>query len=182
MMVPWFYPRDSWQSFIRLATHCLWYPSVSAAAVAILESVAEPNLTSEKVRCETTAVFDIPDYWHIHSPQYFTSDDLSTKQRRSTTKVTKFFVQCLHLARRFIVSPPWQFLAPPDLPLQQGSDQLNCNWKHLLMLYEYVIKLYCVYINEQRESIFWCNLRFDRSRCDPICDAVLSRGPPSVIR
>ena len=81
MMVPWFYPRDSWQSFIRLATHCLWYQSfdVSAAAVPILESVAEPNLTSEKFRCETTAVFDIPNCWHIHSPQYFTSYDLSTK-------------------------------------------------------------------------------------------------------
>ena len=77
MMVPWFYPRDSWQSFIRLANPLpviRWYPSfdVSTAAVAILESVAEPNLTSEKVRCETTAVFDIPDCWHVHSPQYFT--------------------------------------------------------------------------------------------------------------
>ena len=52
MMVPWFYPRDSWQSFIRLATHCLWYPSfeVSTAAVAILESGrAQPYFRKSKV-------------------------------------------------------------------------------------------------------------------------------------
>ena len=61
------------------------------SAVAILESVAEPNLTSEKVRCETTAVFDIPDYWHIHSPQYFTSDDLSTKTTSLYNKSDKTF-------------------------------------------------------------------------------------------
>ena len=164
MMVPWFYPRDSWQSFMRLATHCLWYPSfdVSTAAVAILASVAELNLTSEKklgVRLLPCLTFPIVGIYILHNTLHLMS--WAQKQLRSTTKVTKKFVQCLHLARRFIVSPPWQFLAPPDLPLQQGSDQLNCNSKHLLMLYEYDIKLYCVYINEQRVSIFWCNLRFE---------------------
>ena len=155
MMVPWFYPRDSWQSFIRLAPHCLWYPSfdVSTAAVAILESVAEPNLTSENVRCETTAVFDITDCWHIHSPQYFTSYDLSTKTTSLYNKSYKKFCAMFTSRTTIYRSPPWQFLAPLDLPLQQGSDQLNCDSKHLLMLYEYIIKLHCVYINEQREHI-----------------------------
>ena len=166
MMVPWFYPRDSWQSFIRLATHCLWYPSfdVSTAAVAILESVAEPNLTSEKVRCETTAVFDIPNCWHIYCPQYFTSYDLSTKTtslyKKSYKKICAKFTSRTTIYRLTSLTS-WQLLALPDLPLQQGSDQLNCNSKHLLMLYEYLIKLYCVYINEQRVGIFWCNLRFE---------------------
>ena len=141
-----------------------------------------PTLLRKKlgVRLLPCLTFPIIGIYILHNILHLMT--WAQKQRRSTTKVTKNFVQCLHLARRFIVSPPWQFLAPPDLPLQQGSDQLNCNSKHLLMLYEYVIKLHCVYINEQRESIFWCNLRFDRSRCDPICDAVLSRGPPPVIR
>ena len=141
-----------------------------------------PTLLRKKlgVRLLPCLTFPIIGIYILHNILHLMT--WAQKQRRSTTKVTKHFVQCLHLARRFIVSPPWQFLAPPDLPLQQGSDQLNCNSKHLLMLYEYVIKLYCAYINEQGESIFWCNLRFDRSRCDPICDAVLSRGPPPVIR
>ena len=176
MMVPWFYPRDSWQSFIRLATHCLWYPSFDVGGRHI-GICGRKKLGVRLLPCLT---FPIIGIYIIHNILHLMT--WAQKQRRSTTKVTKHFVQCLHLARRFIVSPPWQFLAPPDLPLQQGSDQLNCNSKHLLMLYEYFIKLYCVYINEQRESIFWCNLRFDRSRCDPICDAVLSRGPPPVIR
>ena len=43
--------------------------------------------------------------------------------------------------------------------LQQGSDRLNCNQKHFLMLY--AIKINCIYINEQVASIFSCNLRSD---------------------
>ena len=44
---------------------------------------------------------------------------------------------------------------PDDLTqseLQQGSDRLNCDQKQFLMLY--AIKINCIYINEQVESIF----------------------------
>ena len=103
-----------------------------------------PTLLRKKlgVRLLPCLTFPIVGMYILHNILHLMT--WAQKQRRSTTKVTKKFVQCLHLARRFIVSPPWQFLAPPDFPLQQGSDQLNCNSKHLLMLYEYVIKLYCI--------------------------------------
>ena len=186
MMVPWFYPRDSWQSFIRLATHCLWYPSFNVDGLRRRSPYwnlwPSPTLLRKKlgVRLLSCLTFPIVGIYILHNILHLMT--WAQKQRRSSTEVTKKFVQCLHFARRFIVPPPWQFLAPPDLPLQQGSDQPNCNSKHLLMLYDYVINLYCVYINEQRESIFGVICASDRSRCDPICDAVLSRGPPRVIR
>ena len=103
-----------------------------------------PTLLRKKlgVRLLPCLTFPIVGMYILHNILHLMT--WAQKQRRSTTKVTKNFVQCLHLARRYIVSPPWQFLAPPDLPLQQGSDRLNCNSKHLLMLYEYVVKLYFV--------------------------------------
>ena len=52
---------------------------------------------------------------------------------------------------------PWRFLTQPEL--QQGSDRLNCNQKHFLMLH--AMRIICIYINEQVASIFSCNLRSD---------------------
>ena len=43
--------------------------------------------------------------------------------------------------------------------LQQGSDWLNCNQKHFLMLY--AITINCIYINDKVASIFLCNLGSD---------------------
>ena len=76
---------------------------------------------------------------------------------RNRPDVGNIFMQCLHLLRRYFVPLPWRFLTQPEL--QQGSDRLNCNQKHFLMLY--AIKINCIYINEQVASIFSCNLRSD---------------------
>ena len=67
------------------------------------------------------------------------------------------FMRCLHLLRRYFAPLPWWFLTQPEL--QQGSDRLNCNQKHVLMLY--AIKINCIYINEQVVSIFLFNSRSD---------------------
>ena len=50
---------------------------------------------------------------------------------RNRPDVGNIFMQCLHLLRRYFVPLPWRFLAQPEL--QQGSDRLNCNQKHVLM-------------------------------------------------
>ena len=39
----------------------------ATAAAAILESAADPNLTSEKVMGEICATVHIPDSWHVYS-------------------------------------------------------------------------------------------------------------------
>ena len=76
---------------------------------------------------------------------------------RNRPDVGNIFMQCLHLLRWYFVPLPWRFLSQPEL--QQGSDRLNCNQKHLLVWY--AIKINCIYINEQVASIFSCNLRSD---------------------
>ena len=68
-----------------------------------------------------------------------------------------FMQSFLHLLRRYFVPLPWRFLMQPEL--QQGSDRLNCNEKHFLMLH--AIKINCIHITEQVASIFSCNLRSD---------------------
>ena len=40
---------------------------LAVAAAAILESAADPNLTSEKVMGEICATVHIPDSWHVYS-------------------------------------------------------------------------------------------------------------------
>ena len=76
---------------------------------------------------------------------------------RNRPNVGNIFMQCLHLLRRYFVPLPWWFLMQPEL--QQGSDRLNCNQKHFLILH--AIKINCIYINEQVASILSCNLRSD---------------------
>ena len=76
---------------------------------------------------------------------------------RNRPDVGNIFMQCLNLLRRYFVPLPWRFLTQPEL--QQGSDRLNCNQKHILVWY--AIKINCIYINEQVASIFSCNLRSD---------------------
>ena len=50
------------------------------------------------------------------------------------------FMQCLHLLRRYFVPLPWRFLAQTEL--QQGSDRLNCNQKHFLVLHAIKLIVY----------------------------------------
>ena len=76
---------------------------------------------------------------------------------RNRPDVGNIFMQCLNLLRQYFVPLPWRFLTQPEL--QQGSDRLNCNQKHILVWY--AIKINCIYINEQVASIFSCNLRSD---------------------
>ena len=71
---------------------------------------------------------------------------------RNRPHVGNIFMRCWHQLRL-----PWRFLTQPEL--QQGSDRLNYNQKHFLMLH--AIKINCIYINEQVASIFSCNLRSD---------------------
>ena len=52
---------------------------------------------------------------------------------RNRPNVGNIFMQCLHLLRQYFVPLPWRFLTQPEL--QQGSDRLNCNQKHFLMLF-----------------------------------------------
>ena len=49
------------QTLVRAST---WTPATAAAA--ILESAADPNLTSEKVMGEICATVHIPDSWHVY--------------------------------------------------------------------------------------------------------------------
>ena len=76
------------------------------AAVAILESVAEPNLTSEKVRCETTAMFDIPDLW----PEHKNNVAIQQKLQKSLWNV---FIShddlTSHLPDNFLRQPTFRF-------------------------------------------------------------------------
>ena len=51
------------QTLVRASTWTL----AAAAAAAILESAADPNLTSEKVMGEICAKVHIPDSWHVYS-------------------------------------------------------------------------------------------------------------------
>ena len=76
---------------------------------------------------------------------------------RNRPDVGNIFMQCLHLLKRYFVPLPWWFLTQPEL--QQSSDRLNCNQKHVLMWY--AIKINCIYI-EQVVSIFSCSI------CAPI--------------
>ena len=46
----------------------------------------------------------------------------------------------LCLLRRYFVPLPWRFLAQPEL--QQGSDRLNCNQKHFLVLHAIKLIVY----------------------------------------
>ena len=82
---------------------------------------------------------------------------------RDRPDVGNIFMQCLHLLRPYFVPLPWRFLTQPEL--QQGSDRLNCNQKHVLMLH--AIKINCIYINEQVASIISCNLRSDSAQHFP---------------
>ena len=50
------------QTLVRAST---W--TLATAAAAILESAADPNLTSEKVMGEICATVHIPDSWHVYS-------------------------------------------------------------------------------------------------------------------
>ena len=50
------------QTLVRATTWIL-----ATAAAAILESTADPNLTSEKVLGEIYATVDLPDSWHVYS-------------------------------------------------------------------------------------------------------------------
>ena len=50
------------QTLVRART---W--TLDSAAAAILESAADPNLTSEKVMGEIYATVHIPDSWHVYS-------------------------------------------------------------------------------------------------------------------
>ena len=50
------------QTLVRASTWIL-----ATAAAAILESAADPNLTSEKVMGEICATIHIPDSWHVYS-------------------------------------------------------------------------------------------------------------------
>ena len=70
------------------------------------------------------------------------------------------FLCSVYIYWRYFIPLPWRFLMQPEL--QQGSDRLNCNQKHFLMLH--AIKINCIYINEWVASIFSCNLRSDTFR------------------
>ena len=52
------------QTLLRAST---WTLATAAVGVAILESAANPNLTSEKVMGEICATVHIPDSWHVYS-------------------------------------------------------------------------------------------------------------------
>ena len=59
---------------------------------------------------------------------------------RNRPDVGNIFTQCLHLLRQYFVPLPWRFLTQPEL--QQGSDRLNCNQRHFLMLLLYKLIVY----------------------------------------
>ena len=59
---------------------------------------------------------------------------------RNRPDVGNIFMQCLHLLRRYFVPLPWRFLTQPEL--QQGSDRLNCNQKHFLVLHAMKLIVY----------------------------------------
>ena len=54
------------QVFLRFSGRASTW-TLATAAAAILESVADPNLTSEKVMGEIFATVHIPDSWHVYS-------------------------------------------------------------------------------------------------------------------
>ena len=74
------------QTLVRAST---W--TQATAAAAILESAADPNLTSEKVMGEICAMVHIPDSWHVYSQHYLTSFDQSTKSTSPHTKSYRYF-------------------------------------------------------------------------------------------
>ena len=63
----------------------------ATAEAAILESVVNPNLTSEKITGETSAMVHIPHCWYVYSWQYSTSFDLSTKSTLPCNNNYKYF-------------------------------------------------------------------------------------------
>ena len=79
----------------------------------------------------------------------------------------------ISVLRRYFAPLPWRFLAQPEL--QQGSDRLNCNQKHFLMLY--AIKL-IVYTSMNKSWAYF------RVICTPIrswSDAIYpGRHPVSI--
>ena len=72
--------------------------------------------------------------------------------------------------------PEW-FLTQPEL--QQGSDRLNCNQKHVLMWY--AIKINCIYINEQVASIFSCSIRAPIRSWSDISVQLFPSHPPGEL-
>ena len=55
----------------------------------------------------------------------------------ATTFLCSVYISVL---RRYFAPLPWRFLAQPEL--QQGSDRLNCNQKHFLILYAIKLIVY----------------------------------------
>ena len=97
-------------------------------------------------------------FWDIYRVQtYVLLKFYGPGMCRNRPDVGNIFMRCSHLLKRYFVPLPWRFLTQPEL--QQGSDRLNCNQKHFLMLH--AITINCIYINEQVASIFSCNLRSD---------------------
>ena len=77
---------------------------------------------------------------------------------RNRPDVGNIFMQCLHLLRRYFFPLPWRFLTQPEL--QQGSDRLNCNQKHFLMLHAPKLIAYIHQRTSCEHISVWFALRF----------------------